>query len=314
MKEEIKIAIFGLSLNVLDNIKQKIRLMYDDTVEITWANIADPHLDILLVNDMFFGSPTIQHLVGSQQVPYLRLINKAELAGQIEGDKLFLPFAVSEPIRKWFKDRYLKVPLSQKVERQVAQISRTTDLNKVTAEFFNERNGNLQIFDGHGNIGLMNARTEQVWLDVGRRLQGTDSTLNFTYATMQMAQNVSMIQGVDLRRWLWNILWYSPELIKDASAQKYYKLKYWPHPDSKEERKDVFKIAACFERGASISQVEKKSSIPAKTIERFVSIALLTNVINEIDEKEATLIAQEEKPAEGVLKGFFGKLRRKLGL
>lgn len=48
MKEEIKIAIFGLSLNVLDSIKQKIRSMYDDTMEVTWANIADPQLDIFL--------------------------------------------------------------------------------------------------------------------------------------------------------------------------------------------------------------------------------------------------------------------------
>ena len=314
MKEEIKIAIFGLSLNVLDGIKQKIRLMYDDTVNITWANIADPHLDILLVNDMFFGSPTIQHLVGSQQVPYLRLINKSEVAGQIDGDKLFLPFSVSDATRKWFKDRYLKVPLSQKVEKQVAQITKTTDINKVTAEFFNERNGNLQIFDGHGNIGLMNARSEQVWLDTGRRFAGTDTTLNFTYATMQMAQSVSNIQGIDLRRWLWNILWYSPELIKNTSDKKFYKLKYWPHPDSKDDRKDVFTIAACFERGASIQQVAKKSGVSVKTIERFVSIALLNHLLTEIDAKDATLIIEEEKPAEGVLKGFFGKLRRKLGL
>lgn len=46
----------------------------------------------------------------------------------------YLPFSVSDATRKWFKDRYLKVPLSQKVEKQVAQIA-TTDINKVTANF-----------------------------------------------------------------------------------------------------------------------------------------------------------------------------------
>jgi len=45
MKEEIKIAIFGLSLNVLDAIKQKIRSMYDDSLQVSWANIADPHCE-----------------------------------------------------------------------------------------------------------------------------------------------------------------------------------------------------------------------------------------------------------------------------
>ena len=81
MKEEVKIAIFGLSLNVLDGIKQKIKIMYDDSLEVSWANIADPHLDILLVNDMFFSSPTIQNLVGAKKIPYLRLVNKNEKSG-----------------------------------------------------------------------------------------------------------------------------------------------------------------------------------------------------------------------------------------
>ena len=63
-----------------------------------------------------------------------------------------------------------------------------------------------------------------------------------------------------------------------------------------------------------IQQVEKKSEVSLKTIERFVSIALLSHLLIEIDVKDATLITEEEKSAEGVLKGFFGKLRRKLGL
>ena len=100
MKEEVKIAIFGLSLNVLDMIKQKIRAMYGEAYQISWANIADPQLDILLVNDMFFGSPTIQNLVGAKRVPYLRLVNKNDKSGLIEGDKLYLPFSASDEIQK----------------------------------------------------------------------------------------------------------------------------------------------------------------------------------------------------------------------
>ena len=127
MKEEIKIAIFGLSLNVLDAIKQKIRSMYDDSLQVSWANIADPHLDILLVNDMFFSSATIQNLVGAKKIPYLRLVNKNEKSGTIEGDKLYLPFSNTEEIRQWFKDRYLRVPVSNKTESFVNQISKKMD-------------------------------------------------------------------------------------------------------------------------------------------------------------------------------------------
>ncbi|OTG89218.1 hypothetical protein [Acinetobacter sp. ANC 3832] len=316
MKERIKIAIFGLSLNVLESIKQKVRLLYDDTLEVNWANIADPHLDILLVNDMFFGSPTIQNLVGSQQVPYLRLINKNEKSGSIEGDKLYLPFLPTDEIRSWFKDRYHHVPMSQKTERFVSQIAKTVDLNKISQEFFNERNGNLQIFDGHGNMGLMNTRTEQVWIDSERKIQGTDSTLNYTYATMQMAQTASMKQGTDLRSWLWNIFWFSENLGKDHSVSTFYKLQYWPQPNSIQDRQHIFKIAACFEKGANISQVEKRLDLSVQNIQKFVSTALLTNALKEIPESEAKLVQEEVKPSDNSsgLRGFFGKLRRKLGL
>ena len=127
-----------------------------------------------------------------RKVPYLRLINKNEKSGQIEGDKLYLPFSASDDIRKWFKDRYLHVPVSEKTVKIVNQISKKADLNKVVAELSNERNGNVQVFDSKGNIALVNIRTQQVWVDALRKVQGTDVSLNFTYATMQMAQSVSI--------------------------------------------------------------------------------------------------------------------------
>lgn len=313
MKEEVKIAIFGLSLNVLDNIKQKVQLMYDDSLNVSWANIADPHLDILLVNDIFFGSPTIQNLVGAKKVPYLRLVTKAEKSGVIEGDKLYLPFAATNETRKWFNDRYLHVPVTGKTEILVNQISKSMDLTKVVPEFFNERNGNVQIFDAKGNIALMSVRTQQVWVDLNRKFHGTDASLNFTYATMQMAQSVSSRQGIDLTSWLWNLLWYSDDIDFNQQHQDFYKLTAWPQPDEPNDRKLVFKIAACFEQGASLKQVAEKAGYSNAQVSKFVSIALLCNVLKKIDSSEAKLVAEEKQSSSG-LRGFFGKLRKKLGL
>lgn len=313
MKEEVKIAIFGLSLNVLENIKQKVQSLYDDALKVSWANIADPHLDILLVNDMFFSSATIQNLVGAKKIPYLRLVNKNEKSGTIEGDKLYLPFMATEEVRQWFKDRYLRVPVSNKTESFVNKISQKMDLKKVVPEFFNERNGNVQVFDSKGNIALMNIRTQQVWINETRKLQRTDSSLNYTYATMQMAQSVSLMQGEDLTSWLWNVLWHSEDLDFNQNHPDFYKLKFWPQPDPQNERKMVFKIAACFEQGASLKQVVQKTGYSSEQINKFVSIAVLCNVLQKIPASDAKLMV-EEKESSGVLRGFFGKLRKKLGL
>lgn len=313
MKEEVKIAIFGLSLNVLENIKQKVQSLYDDALKVSWANIADPHLDILLVNDMFFSSATIQNLVGAKKIPYLRLVNKNEKSGTIEGDKLYLPFMATEEVRQWFKDRYLRVPVSNKTESFVNKISQKMDLKKVVPEFFNERNGNVQVFDSKGNIALMNIRTQQVWINETRKLQRTDSSLNYTYATMQMAQSVSLMQGEDLTSWLWNVLWHSEDLDFNQNHPDFYKLKFWPQPDPQNERKMVFKIAACFEQGANLKQVVQKTGYSSEQINKFVSIAVLCNVLQKIPASDAKLMV-EEKESSGVLRGFFGKLRKKLGL
>lgn len=312
MKEQIKIAIFGLSLNVLENFKYKLSGMCDDLFNISWVNIGDPQLEILLVNDMFFNSPTIQNLVSSKQIPYLRLITQADRSGSIVDDTMYLPFRENDQVRLWFKERYAKVPLKQKVQQNV--IHKKFEISKVLEELLNERNGNLQVFDSNGPIGLVNTRSEQIWLDPSRKLQGTDDTLNYTYATMQMMQNVSVIQGTDLRSFLWNMMWYSNRFVQTKTTQKYYKLQYWPHSNSIRERGQIFKIAACFEQGSNLQQVQTKLGLPAEIIEKFISIGLDTQILKEIEQNQAQLVSEQPEPKQGVIKGFFGKLRKKLGI
>lgn len=316
MKEQIKIAIFGLSLNVLDNIKQKLSAMYEESFEVVWVNIGEPQLDILLVNEMFFGSPTIQNIVNSRNVPYLRMVAQSDKSGSIEGDTMYLPFVVTDQIRSWFKARYLKMPVEQvskKSDRQVFNHA-IRDLKKVIDELFNERNGNIQVFDHTGNIGVINTRTEQVWLESDYKVKGIEESLNYTYATMHMTQSVSAVQGIDLRTWLWNALWYSSHMNKDISSHTFYKLAYWPQPESKMDRATILKIAACFEKGANIQQIEQKTGIAKNQLIKFVSVALYTNALKQINEEEAKYVASEPKDTQGIFKGFFGKLRKKLGL
>lgn len=313
MKQQIKIAIFGLSLNVLENIKYKISRMCNDLFNISWVNIGDPQLEILLVNDMFFGSPTIQNLVSANKVPYLRLMSaKQGLSNSIVNDTMYLPFEENEQALNWFKERYAKIPLQYNSQQKI--VEKKFDISKVLNELLNERNGNLQVFDRNGPIALINIRTEQVWLDPTRKNQMTDESLNYTYATMQMIQNISLKQGGDLRSWIWNLMWDSESLVGKVSPQKYYKLQYWPYCNPSSSRAQIFKIAACFELGSNIHRIEKKLEVDSDLINKFVSIGLMTHVLREIPDTEATFFNEESVKKENVIKGFFGKLRKKLGI
>ena len=283
MKEQIKIAIFGLSLTIEENLKQKIQSLFDDSVKVEWVSLNSASIDVLLVNDLFLNSKIVQSHI-QKKVPYLRLLTNENRSGQIENDTLYLPFIINDEIKGWFNKRYLEVPVNfQSFKTSIENTSTANvdelDFKAVIAEFFNEENGTIQVFDQYGELALMNTKTEQVWIDQTRKEKCSYSTLNFTYATMQMSQKVSNQQGVDLHQWLWNALWDSKAVIENQALDQTYTLEIWPQPSELSQRNDIFKIAAYFEQGATGQQVQQKTGLDLRFIHQFISVSLLSRAM-----------------------------------
>ena len=283
MKEQIKIAIFGLSLTIEENLKQKIQSLFDDSVKVEWVSLNSASIDVLLVNDLFLNSKIVQSYI-QRKVPYLRLLSNEERSGQIENDTLYLPFIINDETKGWFNKRYLEVPVNfQSFKTSIENTSTANvdelDFKAVIAEFFKEENGTIQVFDHYGELALMNTKTEQVWIDQTRKEKCSYSTLNFTYATMQMSQKVSNQQGVDLHQWLWNALWDSKAVIENQALDQTYTLEIWPQPSELSQRNDIFKIAAYFEQGATGQQVQQKTGLDLRFIHQFISVSLLSRAM-----------------------------------
>ena len=283
MKEQIKIAIFGLSLTIEENLKQKIQSLFDDSVKVEWVTLNSASIDVLLVNDLFLNSKNVQSHI-QRKVPYLRLLTNENRSGQIENDTLYLPFIINDETKGWFNKRYLEVPVNfQSFKTSIENTSTANvdelDFKAVIAEFFNEENGTIQVFDQYGELALMNTKTEQVWIDQTRKEKCSYSTLNFTYATMQMSQKVSNQQGVDLHQWLWNALWDSKAVIENQALDQTYTLEIWPQPSELSQRNDIFKIAAYFEQGATGQQVQQKTGLDLRFIHQFISVSLLSRAM-----------------------------------
>lgn len=305
MKEKIKVAIFGLSLSVQDNLKKQIEHIFEDMTEVIWETVQAAEIDILLVNDLFFNSQSVQHLI-NKNVPYLRLHTHEDCAGKIEGDALYLPFVATEQNRAWFIDRYLQVPIRKQILNQRNSLSHQFAFHQIVQEFFNEQNGNIQVFDEFGNLALMNTKTEQVWVLESRKKKGTNSSLNYTYATMQMTQSLNQQQGKDLQHWLWNTFWHSPELYIDHPMQQFYKLKTWPQPEIGESNTEIFSIAAYFEKGANIHTVHTQTNIALSTIKKFVSVSVLSGMMKEIEPHEAAINDNNMTHKNDQIQSFFG--------
>ena len=283
MKEQIKIAIFGLSLTIEENLKQKIQSLFDDSVKVEWVTLNSASIDVLLVNDLFLNSKIVQSHI-QKKVPYLRLLTNENRSGQIENDTLYLPFIINDETKGWFNKRYLEVPVNFQSFKTNIENTNTAnvdelDFKAVIAEFFKEENGTIQVFDHYGELALMNTKTEQVWIDQTRKEKCSYSTLNFTYATMQMSQKVSNQQGIDLHQWLWNVLWDSKAVIENQTFDKTYTLEIWPQPSELSQRNDIFKIAAYFEQGATGQQVQQKTGLDLRFIHQFISVSLLSRAM-----------------------------------
>ena len=283
MKEQIKIAIFGLSLTIVENLKQKIQSLFDDSVKVEWVSLNSASIDVLLVNDLFLNSKIVQSHI-QKKVPYLRLLTNENRSGQIENDTLYLPFIINDETKGWFNKRYLEVPVNFQSFKTNIENTNTAnvdelDFKAVIAEFFKEENGTIQVFDHYGELALMNTKTEQVWIDQKKKKKCSYSTLNFTYATMQMSQKVSNQQGVDLHQWLWNALWDSKAVIENQALDQTYTLEIWPQPSELSQRNDIFKIAAYFEQGATGQQVQQKTGLDLRFIHQFISVSLLSRAM-----------------------------------
>lgn len=326
MKNVLNIAVFGLSLNSLEQIKEQILLSLPENLNVKWVNLAEQKIDLLLVNDVFFNSPGIQKLLTIQNIVYLRLVKKVENAGRIVGDQLFYPFSNIEHLHDWLfrkvlSQHELTAPVKSTLEvikpvQSVLPTVMTTE--QVFSEIFTPRNGYIQLFDAHGFLALVDTRTERVWVEPNKEIQFNE-TLNQTYATAQLVQDTIKDKDVyDLRIWLWKVVNDSSAIqLPQVSLNQNFRLEIWPQFEKDLQRRDFLKMATCFSQGAQIDQVKQSLNLSNERVLNFVACAVLLQLGQFIDQNEVKYQVDTQQVETGQmnkLRGFIGKLRKKLGL
>ena len=330
MKKAFNVAIFGLNLETLDQMKNQLLLSVPTDVNVQWVNISSNEIDLLLVNDMFFDSPNIQRVI-QQQKSYLRLVKDVNQAGSIIEDKLFYPFTRLNQLVEWLQQRYFNYmgrqvnPIEDNfvlnsARNSAAQYSQTkVDHKSVFNEIFTPRNGYIQLYDHTGFLALIDTRTERVWFEQNQELYSLKDTINQTYAKNSFVREMIKDKTpYDLRTWLWHAISHSGDLdLPEVDADHVFKLNIWPQFEKSLDRKDNLKIAACFALGAKVQDVQQHPGISLERVKKFVAIAQ-TLKLGELIEADAAKFSIEQKQENSgqvnKLRSFFGKLRKKLGL
>ena len=316
--QTVNIAIFGLSLRTLNELKEHIQTAIPSHIQVNWSNIAEPHLDILMINHIFFDSPNIKSLIKNNHINVLQIANNADKNSLIEDDILYLPLNHLHSLHQWLNERLAKNAAIEKVSP--AQATNTTihrkQIREVLQEILNPKNGKIQLFDHNGLIAIADPRNEWVWQNPMLQTLHTDPSLNYTYATQNDQLWITEAPQQDLKQWLWNLLWASKDFneLCPPSASSFY-LEIWPQPINKIERQDILRMAACFAKGAEISVVASQLKLPKQRVKQFVAASLGANYGKIIKDHQANYHPQNNQnmTEQNFMKKLFGRLRNRLG-
>ena len=318
LHQAVNIAIFGLSLRTLNELKEHIQTAIPSHIQVNWSNIAEPHLDILMINHIFFDSPNIKSLIQNNHINVLQIANNADKNSSIEDDTLYLPLNHLHSLHQWLNERLAKNAAIEKVSPP--QATNTTihrkQIREVLQEILNPKNGKIQLFDHNGLIAIADPRNEWVWQNPMLQTLHTDPSLNYTYATQNDQLWITETPQQDLKQWLWNLLWASKDFneLCPPSASSFY-LEIWPQPINKIERQDILRMAACFAKGAEISVVASQLKLPEQRVKQFVAASLGANYGKIIKDHQANYHPQNNQnmTEQNFMKKLFGRLRNRLG-
>lgn len=318
LHQAVNIAIFGLSLRTLNELKEQIQTAVPNHVKVNWSNIAEPQLDILMINHIFFDSPNIKSLIKNNHINVLQIANNADKNSLIEDDILYLPLNHLQSLHQWLNERLAKNAAIEKVSP--AQATNTTihrkQIGEVLQEILNPKNGKIQLFDHNGLIAIADPRNEWVWQNPMLQTLHTDPSLNYTYATQNDQLWITETPQQDLKQWLWNLLWASKDFneLCPPSASSFY-LEIWPQPKNRIDRQDILRMSACFAQGAKIETVAAQLNLSEQKVRHFVAACLGTNFGKLIKDREAKYSPQIQKneTEQHFMQKLFGRLRNRLG-
>ena len=316
--QTVNIAIFGLSLRTLNELKEHIQTAIPSHIQVNWSNIAEPHLDILMINHIFFDSPNIKSLIKNNHINVLQIANNADKNSLIEDDILYLPLNHLQSLHQWLNERLAKNAAIEKVSP--AQATNTTihrkQIREVLQEILNPKNGKIQLFDHNGLIAIADPRNEWVWQNPMLQTLHTDASLNYTYATQNDQLWITETPQQDLKQWLWNLLWASKDFneLCPPSASSFY-LEIWPQPKNRIDRQDILRMSACFAQGAKIDTVAAQLNLSEQKVRHFVAACLGTNFGKLIKDREAKYRPQiqQNETEQHFMQKLFGRLRNRLG-
>lgn len=335
----INIAIVGLSLSNQMALREAVGAALPEGWTPSWVNIAQPRLDLIIINTDFASASSVQKITSYNPVPLLRVDCRS--AGEVNwaADTTTPSQLDRSALRQWLLHRLNGAdeapaiaalnpasPVVAAAVRPALPVPAAAVVDdSVFRKIHQRQSGRVKLFDAQGFIAVVDTAKEMVWLPNGAlpKFRSLDQTFNSTHSTSHDLELVGQVP-VDMRQWVWQQLLHSPAYAGLVGEDTHVSLLFWPQPESDHERRAVLRLAAAFQKGATVRQVAQKLEMPLAEVQQFAAALVGSNMGRKLDGVPVQPSAARADFADvrhtleaghrGGARGFFSKLRSRLGL
>jgi hypothetical protein len=307
MKVQINIAIIGLSLNITNQIKSLFTLALSHSYPISWTNIANKNLDLLVIGESFQDSQTIIN-IRNNNIKSLIVKNNDFEKNIIIKNEIFFHFEDLPQLREWFNNN---IDIKNKKQLR-SNINNKTDLEIVKENIINPISNYLLCTINDKYQFIIDFKLQEVWVPQAQKFEIIHN-ISFEDLSFNRAVNLrNKIDKYDLKIWLWNFLWMYLESTPPIKQQNYI-LTNWPQPNHKIP-KSILKISSCFQHGANVNEVQSYLALEKEFLERYIYVSCICGILQITPESNISFKVHTEEANENTIHSFFKKLRRKLGI
>lgn len=344
----MNLAIVGLSVRNMHDLRQRILKSSPAGISYNWVSVTDPALNLLLINQDFVSTPSIQRIIQQKNLPVLQVCRQAHdhepmrlcpddggiLASQCgpEEDSL-LQLWLKQNIRQASNPVSIQPTQPQSMDQTPVVTSMPSAASPAadiepewTLEFFStflqHDSAVRKLINRQGMVGLVDSQNHLFWpaleaIDSSRIREG----MTLTYAT---GADRSRVHGKpeDLHQWLWQMIWSQTGRERLSVPNQPVKLMGWPQPAMRSVWKEVMSMsAALHRRPMRVDQLAQALQLPHDQAERFVFSVLASGLARHLSTEEqirqtavAPALQNSVTENKGGVRNFFSRLRNKLGI
>lgn len=316
------LAMVGIGLATAAKLQELMAQSVPDAYHIQWVSVNDPKLQGLVIDQMFAEARSIQTVLAQRPVPMLKVTRDPLRSGELEQDTLYWPIDQPTPLIAWVAQQLLAQTACAPVVRaepipqaQPIITTRQADPDLTVFAQLERPQGIVKLMDAQGEVALIDTHKQWCWPIRHKAPVYLAHSAALTYTTHRDLSVQECITPVDLKAWLWQLLWQSPHYHRVAQPHEVVRLLSWPQPPAGVERRGLLRISAFLQQQpCSLDVLAERTGEPLAEVQRLVSTLLLSGLAVRVEQTDLPDLSAATSGSMLGWKTLISKLRRQFGL